>query len=336
MTKKKPLISVVLPVYNAESTILDAACSILDGTFPDLELVIVDDGSTDQTLDRLKSINDPRLVLTKTPHQGVVAAANKAASMAQAQWIARMDADDLSHPLRLEQQWKFAEQNQCDIVSGLVRIVDLKGHPVQSMRRYEDWLNSLRTHEDLLANRFIELPMVNPSILARREFFLNKCRQGDFPEDYDQWLSALQVGARAGKPESFILDWRDRPNRLTRRDTRYKREAFDHCKKHHLLKGPLRDTRKIILWGVGQTGKPWLTWLLKEGFEIPYAIDVSPKKMGKCIHGVAVISPEQLRRIYDPELFVLAAVGAYGAREKIAGYLKHLGCIRGKNLWFVA
>ena len=336
MNQKKPLISVLLPAYNAATTVLAAARSILEGTFKDLELVVVDDGSTDRTFETLKSISDPRLVLTRTPHQGVVAAANKAASMAQAQWIARMDADDLSHPHRLEKQWEFAEQNRCDIVSGLVRIVDLKGHPVQSMRRYEDWLNSLRTHEDLLANRFIELPMVNPSILARREFFLNKCRQGDFPEDYDQWLSALQVGARAGKPESFILDWRDRPNRLTRRDTRYKREAFDHCKKHHLLKGPLRDTRKIILWGVGQTGKPWLTWLLKEGFEIPYAIDVSPKKMGKCIHGVEVISPEQLRRIYDPELFVLAAVGAYGAREKIAGYLKHLGCIRGKNLWFVA
>jgi glycosyltransferase involved in cell wall biosynthesis len=336
VNQKKPLISVLLPAYNAATTVLAAARSILEGTFKDLELVVVDDGSTDRTFETLKSISDPRLVLTRTPHQGVVAAANKAASMAQAQWIARMDADDLSHPHRLEKQWEFAEQNRCDIVSGLVRIVDLKGHPVQSMRRYEDWLNSLRTHEDLLANRFIELPMVNPSILARREFFLNKCRQGDFPEDYDQWLSALQIGARAGKTESFILDWRDRPNRLTRRDTRYKREAFDRCKKHHLLKGPLRDIRKIILWGVGQTGKPWLTWLLKEDFEIPYAIDVSPKKMGQCIHGVKVISPEQLRRIYEPELFVLAAVGAFGARETIAGYLKHLGCIPGRNLWFVA
>ena len=98
----------------------------------------------------------------------------------------------------------------------------------------------------------------------------------------------------------------------------------------------MRDIRTIILWGVGQTGKPWLTWLLKEGFEIPYAIDVSAKKIGQCIHGVEVISPEQLRRIYDPEFFVLAAVGDYGAREKIAGYLKQLGCIPGKNLWFVA
>ncbi len=336
MTKKKPLISVVLPVYNAESTILDAACSILDGTFQDLELVIVDDGSTDQTLDRLKSINDPRLVLTKTPHQGVVAAANKAASMAQAQWIARMDADDISHPHRLETQWKFAMQNQCDIISGLVSITDLSGNPVQSMRRYEDWLNSLTTHEDLMANRFVELPMVNPSILARREFFLDKCRQGDFPEDYDQWLSAFEGGAKAGKTQSLILDWRDHENRLTRNDARYKQEAFDHCKRHYLLSGPLRNIRKVILWGTGKTGKNWLSWLLNKGFEIPYAIDVSPRKIGQCIHGVRVISPEQLRTIYDAEIPVLAAVGASGARELIEAFMENLRCIKGKKLWFVA
>ena len=99
MNQKKPLISVLLPAYNAATTVLAAARSILEGTFKDLELVVVDDGSTDRTFETLKSISDPRLVLTRTPHQGVVAAANKAASMAQAQWIARMDADDPHRPI---------------------------------------------------------------------------------------------------------------------------------------------------------------------------------------------------------------------------------------------
>ncbi|MBT5927575.1 MAG: glycosyltransferase family 2 protein, partial [Verrucomicrobia bacterium] len=84
MTHKLPSISVILPAYNAESTILDAVHSILEGTFEDLELVVVDDGSTDRTLELLKSIKDSRLVLSQTRHQGVVAAANKAASMTKA------------------------------------------------------------------------------------------------------------------------------------------------------------------------------------------------------------------------------------------------------------
>ena len=336
MTKKKPLISVIIPVYNAEATVLDAARSILEGTFDDLELVVVDDGSTDQTFEVLKSINDPRLISIQIPHQGVVAAANKAASMSRANWIARMDADDLSHPHRLEEQWNYARKTGCDIISGRVRIVDLNGNTVQSMQRYQDWLNSLTNHEDILSNRFVELPLVNPSIMARRELFLDRSRLGDFPEDYDQWLRAIADGAKIGKTESVILDWRDHPYRLTRRDARYKREAFDQCKKFYLLDGPLNTSKKVILWGVGQTGKPWLTWLLKEGFEIPFAVDVSPRKIGQRIHGIEVIPPEQLRHVYDPELPLIAAVGASGAREKISGFVNDLQCVPGKNLWFVA
>jgi glycosyltransferase involved in cell wall biosynthesis len=191
MIQKKPLISVILPVYNAASTVLDAVHSILEGTFEDLELVVLDDGSTDESFKVLKSIDDPRFVLKQTRHQGVVETANKAASLAKADWIARMDADDISHPHRLEEQWNFGKRHHCDIISGLVNIVNLRGNPVQSMQRYQRWLNSLTSHEDILAHRFIELPMVNPSILARRDLFINKCRNGDFPEDYDQWLARI-------------------------------------------------------------------------------------------------------------------------------------------------
>lgn len=336
MTHKLPSISVILPAYNAESTILDAVHSILEGTFEDLELVVVDDGSTDRTLELLKSIKDSRLVLSQTRHQGVVAAANKAASMTKANWIARMDADDISHPHRLQEQWSFANEHECDIVSGLIKIVDMQGKPVQSMQRYQNWLNSLTKHEDIFANRFVELPLVNPSVMARREFFLNRCRQGNFPEDYDQWLRALAEGAKTGKTESYILDWRDQENRLTRRDPRYKREAFDLCKKHYLLTGPLHGIKKITLWGMGQTGKPWLKWLLKQGFEIPFAVDVSPRKIGEMIHGVEVISPEQLRHNYHPETLIVAAVGADGARETIMNFLEDLQGFSRKNLWFVA
>jgi FlaA1/EpsC-like NDP-sugar epimerase len=98
----------------------------------------------------------------------------------------------------------------------------------------------------------------------------------------------------------------------------------------------LQNINKIILWGAGQTGKPWLSWLLKQGIEVPCVIDVSPKKIGQRIHGVEVISPGRLRHAYDPGIPVIAAVGASGAREKIAAFLKNLQCVPGKNLWFVA
>ncbi len=336
MNSQVPLISVILPVYNAENTVLEAVHSVLKGTFESLELVVIDDGSTDRSVEILKSIKDPRMVLVQNKHQGIVATANMAASMTRADWIARMDADDISHPRRLEEQWKFANQTGCNVVSGLVRITDLEGNPVASMQRYSDWLNSLTRHDEIVANRFVELPLVNPSILARREFFLNRCGQGDYPEDYDQWLQAIAEGAKVGKTDSIILDWRDHPHRLTRTDKRYEQEAFDRCKQHYLLKGPLEDVEKVILWGVGQRGKPWLRWLLRNSIDVPCAVDVSPRKTGMKIHGVEVIAPDQLQEHHNAEIPIVAAVGAAGAREEIASFLQGLGYVAGMNLWFVA
>ena len=99
-----PQISVVLPVYNGAATLVRATRSILEQSFDDLELIVIDDGSTDETLERLHSVRDPRLSVLDLPHRGVVAAANRGTEVATAPIIARMDADDERDPKRLELQ----------------------------------------------------------------------------------------------------------------------------------------------------------------------------------------------------------------------------------------
>jgi len=332
-----PLISVIMPVYNAEDTVMEAAASVLNGTFKQLELILVDDGSTDDSWAKLQSIQDPRVRLIQSDHQGVALASNRAAAASRAEWIARMDADDLSHPRRLEYQWEFAQQTGCDVVGGRVRIVNLEGDPVPSMQRYETWLNSLTDHAEIQAQRFVELPLVNPSMMARRPFFVDRCRNGPLPEDYDHWLGVLaEPGMRVGKTNHRILDWRDHSDRLTRKNPRYTKEAFDQCKRKHLLKGPLAGKDQVMLWGAGQTGKPWLQWLQAAGKEVPHVIEVSPKKIGQIIHGTPVISPERILPATGSSIPILAAVGAEGARQRITEHLKPLGYHAGENLWFVA
>ena len=337
MPFKSPKISVILPVFNAESTLLTAVHSILNGSFKPLELIVVDDGSTDRSMDRIKNIGDARLRVIKGNHQGVGIAANRAAAEAQAEWIARMDADDVSYPNRLKSQWQFAQRTGCHLVSGLVRIVDLKGHPVKTMNRYEAWLNSLILNEDIKANRFVELPMANPTILAQRSLFLDGCRKGPFPEDYDHWLTILaRPDVKAGKVRSTILDWRDHSRRLTRNHHCYTDDAFTRCKKMHLLQGPLKRRKKVALWGAGQTGKPWLRWLKKEGYQVPFVIDVSPKKIGQTIHGVKVISPDELPHASPGFPIMLGAVGAAGARREISTFLESKGYDVRSAMLFVA
>ena len=329
-----PLISVVIPAYNAAGTIRRSVESILEGTYERLEVIVVDDGSPAAIVESLKPVTDPRIRIIRQSHAGVAAAMNRGVAAATGPLIARMDADDFSHPDRLRLQLEHLRANELAIVSGKVRIIDAAGRPVESMQRYERWANSCLVHEEIMAYRFVESPLVNPTVLALAEVFQLKCREGAFPEDYDLWLRALQAGYRAGKVSDTILDWIDGPTRLTRSDDRYSFAAFDRCRREHLLEGPLRDRHTCNLWGAGETGKQWLRWLLESNFRVDFVVDVSPRKIGKKIHGVEVIAHDTLPAGRDTPMLI--AVGAKGAREKIEPVLKERNYEPGRNAWFVA
>src|SRR5688572_21507514 len=90
-------VTVLMPVYNAEKYVRDAISSILNQTFTDFELLIVNDGSTDDTGRIISSFNDPRITLVEQPNMGVAAALNKGLEYAKAEYIARFDADDICY-----------------------------------------------------------------------------------------------------------------------------------------------------------------------------------------------------------------------------------------------
>ena len=328
-----PLISVVLPVRNAAKTVERAALSILQSSFKEIELIIIDDGSTDGSAEIIKKIIDPRVRLVQQESEGICAAANRGTLEANAPVIARMDADDFSYPLRLEKQFELLHRTKADIVGCKVKIIDRNGLAVDSMQRYEKWSNSLTKPDEITAMRFVELPIVNPTLMAKREVLELGYLKGNWPEDYDLCLRALGQGLQAEKVEEVLLDWIDSNNRLTRKDPRYSPEAFDRCRRTHLLEGPLKNVKKVNLWGAGQTGKPWLRWLQDKDFKVNRLIEVSQKKIGSKIHGVPVICPNDLP---SPEgIPLIIAVGASGARELIKSELIKKGYIPGKDAWFV-
>ena len=328
-----PLISVVLPVRNAAATIERAARSILDSTLRELELIVIDDGSTDDTTGVVRQINDSRLRLIQQEPSGVCTAANRGTEEARAAVIARMDADDFTHPKRLEKQLNLLRQTSVDMVGCRVRIVDAFGQKVPSLQRYEQWSNALTEPARIGAMRFVELPIVNPTLIAKREVFVLGYRVGNWPEDYDLCLRALDQGHTAAKVPEVLFDWIDSSQRLTRKDKRYSPEAFDRCRRTHLRAGPLRGIREVDLWGAGQTGKPWLRWAQAEGFRIRHVVEVSPKKIGIKIHGVPVIANTELPPPDGTPLII--AVGAAGARELIEAELTKRNYTPGKDAWFV-
>lgn len=329
-----PRLSVVIPVFNAEHTVVRAVRSTLDSTFRDLECVVVDDGSTDGTLAALKTIEDPRLQIISAKHRGVAHAANLAATESRAPLIARMDADDFCHPTRFEKQIELLEAERLDGVGGRVRIVDANGDAVGTMQRYETWVNDNLDNESIRAFRFVESPLVNPTVTARREVFELGHREGPFPEDYDLWLRAIQSGFIFAKLPEVVLDWTDGPGRLTRLHSSYTDEAFNRCRREHLLNGPLRDVKTVNAWGAGQTGKPWLRWLREQSIDIGCVVEVSQKKIGERIHGAPVVSSDDLPEPNGTPLLI--AVRAPDARELILEELRAKGYQPGTDAWFVA
>lgn len=118
MNKAIQNISVLLPVYNSEKYIKQAVNSILNQTFRDFELVIIDDGSGDNTAELIKEFTDERIRYFRTEHKGTPAALNYGVKKCRYAWIARIDADDLIVPERLEKQAEYLNENPaCGVLS---------------------------------------------------------------------------------------------------------------------------------------------------------------------------------------------------------------------------
>lgn len=330
-----PEVSVVLPVFNGAGTIARAVRSILDQTFREIELIVVDDGSTDETVAVVRNFRDPRLKLIQCAHLGVATAANTATELAVAPFIARMDADDFAYPLRLEKQLQRLHEQDLDVVGCLVRILDGSYQVARSMHRYQRWINEETIDsQQILALRFVEFPLVNPTILARRSYFEMGFHDSDLPEDYDLMLRATAQGMRFGKVDEVLFDWTDHPDRLTRTDTRYTLEAFTRCRHLHLLAGPLRDVKCVDLWGIGQTGKPWLRWLQAQNISVRCGYDINERKVNKIIHGVCIAHSSELPSADGTPLII--AVGAKDARKLILPQILSRGYVPGGDAWFVA
>ena len=330
-----PKVSVVLPVFNGARTIARAIDSILNQSLRELELIVVDDGSTDETASIVRESLDSRLKWIRCNHQGVTAAANVATEAASAQFIARMDADDYAYPLRLEKQLRWLDEHNLDVVGSQVRIVNEAGQVTNSMRRYQSWINEETPDGDRIAAlRFVEFPLVNPTILARRSYFEMGFRDCDLPEDYDLMLRAVSQGMRFGKVNDILLDWTDHVDRLTRTDCRYSGEAFARCRQLHLLAGPLLHVNRVDLWGVGKTGKPWLRWLQARNIYVRRAYDIDDRKVNQRIHDVPISHPTDMPTADGTPLLI--AVGAEDARRIIEPKLLARGYVLGSDAWFVA
>jgi glycosyltransferase involved in cell wall biosynthesis len=329
-----PTISVILPVRDGGPYLGEAVGSVFASSFRDLELIVVDDHSSDDAVERLDP-GDPRLQVMKNPGQGLCAALNFGLAKARAPFVARMDADDVSLPHRFRDQLDYLERNpEVDICGGRVEI--FSDRPLAGgYRRYQDWLNRCATPDEIRRQIFIESPIPHPTAVFRRAAIerLGGYREPDWPEDYDMFLRADAAGMRMGKPAAIVLKWREHDCRLTHRDRRYRIERFQAAKAHYLVHGRAAG-RPLVIWGAGPTGRRLHDLLAAEGAEISGFLEVHPRRIGGTKRGRPVWPIGQVDAL-GREL-VLVAVGAAGARPKIRRWMEARGRVEGSDYFFVA
>jgi len=328
----EPCVSILMPVKNAAAYLPAALESIGRQSLTDFELVVVDDGSTDDSAAQLSAYahRDPRIRLLQPGPVGLVAALNLGLAACRAPWVARMDADDCMHRERLAlQSQALAAAPTLTLVSSQVRCFR-DGDIRPGYKAYEGWTNATLTHEQICRELFIESPLPHPSVMFRREAVqaLGGYRDLGWPEDYDLWLRMARAGHRFAKLAQVLLDWRDYDTRHSRSHGRYSDDAFLRCKAHHLVRGPL-SARTATIWGAGKLGKRLAQHLRREGATLDGFVDIDPRKLGRSLHGVPVLAPDLLapRR----ETLVLTAVRTPGARDLIRGRLCAKGFCEGTD-----
>lgn len=206
-----PLISVLIPCYNASPWLRTAVDSLRTQTHRDLEILIYDDGSTDGSDDTIRKLAaaDKRIVaMGEATNRGIVYALNAMLQAARGAYVARMDGDDISLPQRLERQLRFIQAGNADLCGtwfqefggGIPRAVRWHGSP-----------------EELRAGMLFQNTICHPTVMARREVFDTfQYREGyGLAEDYDLFIRALARFRLANVPE-VLLRYRRHKQQATR------------------------------------------------------------------------------------------------------------------------
>jgi glycosyltransferase involved in cell wall biosynthesis len=197
-----PLITVLMPAYNAEKYISEAIQSVLDQSFRDFELIIVNDGSTDATESIIRSFADTRILLINRENGGVSAALNTGLQKARGTYIARFDADDICYSDRLAVQVAFMENNPGYILTGSdVDYITEEGEFIYHHHCFA------YAHEDVIEKFYFYCPFIHSSVIFKRAKVL---QLGGYNlsahtfEDYFLWVQLVARGKVANLSRSLI------------------------------------------------------------------------------------------------------------------------------------
>jgi glycosyltransferase involved in cell wall biosynthesis len=234
---REPKITILMPAYNAGKYIAEAIRSVLDQDLQDFELLIVDDGSSDDTREVVNGFSDGRIRLLTQKKAGISAALNAGLLAAGGEYIARFDADDICFPQRLSRQSGFLDQHPDHV---------LVGSDAEYISEDGEHLFQFRciaySNQDIMGKLYDACPFIHSAVMYRKKEVLEagsySLHAHNF-EDYFLWIQLLQVGKCCNLPEPLIKV-RINPDSVTI-DEKWRGRRFRRLKREIIRKGAITD-----------------------------------------------------------------------------------------------
>lgn len=331
-----PTVSVLLPVHNAAATLAAALDSIVAQSFTDWELLLINNASTDESpaIAQRWAECDPRIKLLHEPRIGIAHALNTGLAKAKGKYIARMDADDVSHPERLAKQVAHLDTHPEIGVLGTRTAFASTMPESRGMQAFVLWQNELITPHRHYVKRFVDVPLAHPTVLFRHELVeqYGGYDTGPQPEDHELWLRWMDAGVRFAKLPEELLTWNDHAGRLSRTHANYSVDAFFSTKAKWLAQWLKRSLngRPVIIAGTSNLCRDRAAMLEAEGITIGAFTDVKTRE----VPGYAFIPHEQLPPA--GETFIVSFISQRGTGDRIAEFLSSQGLVEGVDFVLAA
>ncbi len=322
---QEPLISILTPFKNTEQFLTECIESIIDQTYENWELIIVDDNSTDNSFEIVKrfSKNDQRIKLYQNPGAGIIEALRFAFIQSKGDYITRMDSDDIMLNNKLEVLYKNLKANgKKHIALGMVEYFSSEGIS-DGYSRYEKWLNDLTQNGENYSEIYKECVIPSPCWMIHRED-LEACEAFNpnrYPEDYDLTFRMYMNKIKCIPCDVVLHKWRDYSTRTSRTHIHYAQNYFLEIKIKYFLKVNHDTSRTLVIWGAGFKGKTIAKYLIDHNISFIWICD-NPKKLGKHIYGQKMHHFDHLNILDNPQSII--TVANEDAQKEIKNYFtKH-------------
>jgi glycosyltransferase involved in cell wall biosynthesis len=332
---QEPLISILTPFKNTELYLAECLDSIVNQSYTNWELLIIDDHSTDESyaIAEAYAERDSRITLLKNDGNGIIDALRLAFMCSKGDYVTRMDSDDVMCLNKLEVLLNnVLKHGRKHVAVGLVNYFRDEGVS-DGYKRYEQWLNALTIEGKNYSEIYKECVIPSPCWLIHRGDLLtcDAFNPTRYPEDYDLTFRFYKYNMKCIPCNQAIHHWRDYSTRTSRTHEHYAQNYFLDIKLNYFLELDYDAKRVLTVWGAGYKGKRIAKLLKSKGIAFVWICD-NPKKIGKHIYNIELRNFNYLNTLINPQSIVTVANDK--AQEEIKNYFSTMSMISMVDYFF--